>query len=30
MIPPPERLFEPRLGGSDGRRLFGSLLATLH
>ena len=26
----PERLFEPMLGGSDGRKLFESLLATLH
>jgi phosphoribosylformylglycinamidine synthase I len=30
MMPHPERLFEPRLGGSDGRRMFESLLATLH
>ena len=30
MMPHPERLFEPLLGGSDGRRLFESLLATLH
>ena len=30
MMPHPERLFEPMLGGSDGRRLFESLLATLH
>jgi phosphoribosylformylglycinamidine synthase len=30
MMPHPERLFEPRLGGSDGRRLFESLLAPLH
>ena len=30
MMPHPERLFEPMLGGSDGRRLFESMLATLH
>jgi phosphoribosylformylglycinamidine synthase len=30
MMPHPERLFEPMLGGSDGRRVFESLLATLH
>jgi len=30
MMPHPERLFEPVLGGSDGRRLFESLLASLH
>jgi phosphoribosylformylglycinamidine synthase I len=30
MMPHPERLFEPMLGGSDGRRLFESVLATLH
>ena len=30
MMPHPERLFEPMLGGSDGRRLFESILATLH
>ena len=30
MMPHPERLFEPRLGGSDGRRMFEGLLATLH
>jgi phosphoribosylformylglycinamidine synthase len=30
MMPHPERLFEPLLGGTDGRRLFESLLATLH
>jgi phosphoribosylformylglycinamidine synthase len=30
MMPHPERLFEPLLGGSDGRRLFESVLATLH
>jgi phosphoribosylformylglycinamidine synthase len=30
MMPHPERLFEPLLGGSDGRRMFESLLATLH
>jgi phosphoribosylformylglycinamidine synthase len=30
MMPHPERLFEPILGGSDGRRMFESLLATLH
>jgi phosphoribosylformylglycinamidine synthase I len=30
MMPHPERLFEPMLGGSDGRRMFESLLATLH
>jgi phosphoribosylformylglycinamidine synthase subunit PurQ / glutaminase len=30
MMPHPERLFEPMLGGSDGRKLFESLLATLH
>jgi phosphoribosylformylglycinamidine synthase len=29
MMPHPERLFEPMLGGSDGRRLFESLLASL-
>jgi phosphoribosylformylglycinamidine synthase len=29
MMPHPERLFEPMLGGSDGRRLFESLLAGL-
>jgi phosphoribosylformylglycinamidine synthase I len=29
MMPHPERLFEPLLGGSDGRRLFESLLVTL-
>ena len=29
MMPHPERLFEPILGGSDGRRMFESLLATL-
>jgi phosphoribosylformylglycinamidine synthase len=27
MMPHPERLFEPMLGGSDGRRVFESLLA---
>jgi phosphoribosylformylglycinamidine synthase subunit PurQ / glutaminase len=30
MMPHPERLFEPLLGGSDGRRVFESVLATLH
>jgi phosphoribosylformylglycinamidine synthase I len=30
MMPHPERLFEPLLGGSDGRRLFESLLTTLN
>jgi phosphoribosylformylglycinamidine synthase I len=30
MMPHPERLFEPLLGGSDGRKLFESVLATLH
>ena len=30
MMPHPERLFEPMLGGSDGRKLFESVLATLH
>jgi phosphoribosylformylglycinamidine synthase len=30
MMPHPERLFEPLLGGSDGRRMFESLLATIH
>jgi phosphoribosylformylglycinamidine synthase len=30
MMPHPERLFEPMLGGSDGRKVFESLLATLH
>ena len=30
MMPHPERLFEPLLGGCDGRRLFESLLSTLH
>jgi phosphoribosylformylglycinamidine synthase subunit PurQ / glutaminase len=30
LMPHPERLFEPLLGGSDGRRLFESVLATLH
>jgi phosphoribosylformylglycinamidine synthase subunit PurQ / glutaminase len=30
MMPHPERLFEPQLGGSDGRRLFESLLVTLN
>jgi len=30
MMPHPERLFEPMLGGSDGRRVFESILATLH
>jgi phosphoribosylformylglycinamidine synthase subunit PurQ / glutaminase len=30
MMPHPERLFEPLLGGSDGRRLFESLFATLN
>jgi len=29
MMPHPERLFEPLLGGSDGRRLFESLLVSL-
>jgi phosphoribosylformylglycinamidine synthase subunit PurQ / glutaminase len=30
MMPHPERMFEPLLGGCDGRRLFESLLSTLH
>jgi phosphoribosylformylglycinamidine synthase I len=30
MMPHPERLFEPVLGGSDGRRLFESLLVSLN
>jgi phosphoribosylformylglycinamidine synthase len=30
MMPHPERLFEPLLGGNDGRRVFESVLATLH
>jgi phosphoribosylformylglycinamidine synthase subunit PurQ / glutaminase len=30
MMPHPERLFEPMLGGCDGRRLFESVLATLN
>ena len=30
LMPHPERLFEPLLGGSDGRRLFESLLVTLN
>jgi phosphoribosylformylglycinamidine synthase len=30
MMPHPERLFEPMLSGTDGRRLFESILATLH
>jgi phosphoribosylformylglycinamidine synthase len=30
MMPHPERLFEPLLGGSDGRRMFESMLAKLH
>jgi phosphoribosylformylglycinamidine synthase len=30
MMPHPERLFEPLLGGSDGRKLFESVLASLH
>jgi phosphoribosylformylglycinamidine synthase len=30
MMPHPERLFEPMLGGSDGRKVFESVLATLH
>ena len=30
MMPHPERLFEPLLGGCDGRRLFESLLASLN
>ena len=30
MMPHPERLFEPMLGGSDGRGLFESLLTTLN
>jgi phosphoribosylformylglycinamidine synthase len=29
MMPHPERLFEPMLGGIDGRRLFESLLVSL-
>jgi phosphoribosylformylglycinamidine synthase len=30
MMPHPERLFEPMLGGTDGRKVFESMLATLH
>jgi phosphoribosylformylglycinamidine synthase subunit PurQ / glutaminase len=30
MMPHPERMFEPLLGGCDGRRLFESLLSPLH
>jgi phosphoribosylformylglycinamidine synthase len=30
MMPHPERLFEPLLGGTDGARVFESVLATLH
>jgi phosphoribosylformylglycinamidine synthase I len=30
MMPHPERLFEPVLGGADGRRLFESLLVSLN
>jgi phosphoribosylformylglycinamidine synthase subunit PurQ / glutaminase len=30
MMPHPERLFEPMLGGSDGRRLFESALGLVH
>jgi phosphoribosylformylglycinamidine synthase len=30
MMPHPERLFEPALGGCDGRRVFESLLASLN
>ncbi|MBX9589149.1 MAG: phosphoribosylformylglycinamidine synthase subunit PurQ [Hyphomonadaceae bacterium] len=30
LMPHPERLFEPMLGGTDGRRIFESVLATLH
>jgi phosphoribosylformylglycinamidine synthase I len=30
MMPHPERLFEPMLGGNGGRRLFESLVAGLH
>src|SRR5262245_13229111 len=30
MMPHPEPLVEPLLGGCDGRRLFESLLSTLH
>jgi phosphoribosylformylglycinamidine synthase I len=30
MMPHPERLFEPMLGGSDGRRMLESVLATRH
>lgn len=30
MMPHPERLFEPLLGGCDGRLVFESMLATLH
>jgi phosphoribosylformylglycinamidine synthase subunit PurQ / glutaminase len=30
MMPHPERCCDPLLGGTDGRRLFESLLATLH
>ncbi|MEO0810176.1 MAG: phosphoribosylformylglycinamidine synthase subunit PurQ, partial [Pseudomonadota bacterium] len=29
MMPHPERLYEPELGGTDGRRLFESLVAAL-
>jgi phosphoribosylformylglycinamidine synthase len=29
MMPHPERLFEPMLGGTDGRRLFESIVASL-
>jgi phosphoribosylformylglycinamidine synthase len=29
MMPHPERLFEPMLGGTDGRKVFESMLATL-
>jgi phosphoribosylformylglycinamidine synthase len=28
-MPHPERLFEPLLGGSDGRRMFESVVASL-
>jgi phosphoribosylformylglycinamidine synthase len=30
MMPHPERLSEPLLGGVDGRRLFESIIGTLH
>jgi phosphoribosylformylglycinamidine synthase len=28
-MPHPERLFEPALGGTDGRKMFESMLARL-